>query len=282
MPASSQILLFSEFAPGTVRQDKIKKLDTGGKIVWLAHGEAREPITLQTGMLRTPSGIRENKRFDDSSTSAPPKFSMELALDPADPEYAKLAEFDERMLTMAEEAKSNWVKLKYYDRNNLENVYSPALRIPRDKDTGEHVDTWPPTLRVNIPYRDGRFECPVYDVHQNELPIADFMERSRNAQVTVIVRCTGVWIAAGRFGTTWKAQQVLVHATKAPLGRFAFITTPEIKESMQDPSHREGWMTAQPGKAAADSSGCAVVPEEEEESAVVETDGSVEYLEDSE
>lgn len=228
------VTLFSDFDPSTVKPERVKKMDTGGKIVWLNHlgrssagGKPDKcPIILQTRVLRTPTGIRENKKFDDSN--APPKFSMELALDPSDVEHAKLQEFDERVLTLAEAAKSDWLNLKYYDRSNLENVYSPALRAPRDP------DAWPTTLRVTVPRRDGKFECPTYDIRRQQIDLDDFLDMSRNAQVTVIVRCTGVWIAAGRFGTTWKAQQILVHSCKASLTGFAFVPTPELEAGAAD------------------------------------------------
>lgn len=220
------VTLFSGFDVSTVTESGVKNLDTGGKIVWLQHGGDRSPIVLQTSVMRTPTGIREDRfKGDDKEDAAPgavQKFAMELELTDT-VELAKLEAFDARILAMASEAKGRWLSLKNYDRASLDNSYSNTVRVPRDKVTREVSDKWPVTMKVGVPKRNGAFQCEAWDLGQRPICIEDFMERSRNAQVTAIIRCTGVWTAAGRFGTTWKLQQLLVHATKSVLNSFAFI-----------------------------------------------------------
>jgi hypothetical protein len=240
------VSLFTDFDVASVCESGVKNLDTGGKIVWLSHGSGsnKGPIVLQTAVMRTPTGIRED-RFkgddkEDTASGAPQKFAMELELTDS-LELEKLKAFDERIIAMALEAKGRWLSLKNYDRGSLDNSFSNTVRVPRDKITREPSDKWPVTMKVGVPKRNGTFQCEAWDLFQQPVGIEDFMERGRNAQVTAIIRCTGVWTAAGRFGTTWKLQQLLVHSTKSVLNSFAFIgmrapeTTPQRPSALPSP-----------------------------------------------
>jgi hypothetical protein len=221
----SAVTLFSEFRPETVNETSVRHLDTGGKMVWLNHtGGGKDahsgPIILQTGQLRTPGGIRSW----DNNDGAPPKYSMELVVEPGTVEYDKLNEFDSRIIDIACSTKNKWIKKA--SREVLDALYHPSVRVPRDKETDEVTDKWPVTFKVTVPQRNGAFQCELWDNKRNRLDVLEFVKSGmgRNAQVTVIAQCTGIWVAGGKFGTTWKAQQILVHSTSnSTLRSFAFI-----------------------------------------------------------
>ena len=219
----SAVTLFNDFDPSTVNEASVKHLDTGGKMVWLTHVGGKEahstPIILQTGQMRTTSGIRcwENE-------GAAPKYSMELVLEAGTLEYEKLMEFDQRIVDIACATKNKWIKKA--TREVLDALYHPSVRVPRDKDTDEVTDKWPVTFKVSLPQRNGGFQCELWDNKRTRLDIPEFISSGagRNAHVTVITQCTGIWVAGGKFGTTWKAQQILVHSTSSSnLRSFAFI-----------------------------------------------------------
>lgn len=222
---------FSEFEPETIHEASVKVMDTGGKLVWLNHGLDKSRIILQTQRLRLAGGVR---CFDPSENggSGPVKYTMELALAPDDPEYQRLKRFDDRILDMAVDAKKRWINAKYHDRRNLENMYKTALRIPVDEE-GNPSQRWPPSFRISLPHTGT--PVLVYDSARNEIPFNDFVSRSANAEVTVIVACTGVWITGTGFGTSWKAQQVLVHSlSQGTLKPFAFIDAPPAPAAPAD------------------------------------------------
>ena len=218
------VSLFSEFDPSNIEEGSVRNLDNGAKIVFLNHGSERKPVILQTAPLRTIKGI-EAADFGDGPT----KHTMELALAPEDPEYQKLAELDEAIVNLAFNSKQKWLKSKtgaaYSSIDMVRDKYTPTLRIPRDKD-GNVTDRWPPTFRVTIPQnRDtGAFAVEIWDSKRRAIRAEDFMAQSRNATLTVIARCTGIWVAGNAFGVSWKAQQILVHSSgRSSLGSFAFI-----------------------------------------------------------
>lgn len=219
------VTTFKDFNPDTVRESSnVRHLDTGGKMVWLSHTGSQPdassgPIILQTSQMRSPNGIRgwEND-------GAPTKYSMELVLDPAETEYKKLLEFDQKILDIACNTKNKWIKKA--SKEVLDALYNPTVRVPRDKETDEVTDKWPITFKLTIPQRDGAFACELWDNKRKMLDVAEFIKSGsgRNCLVTVIAQCTGIWVAGGKFGTTWKAQQILVHSSSnSSLQSFAFI-----------------------------------------------------------
>lgn len=222
----SSLQLFKDFDPSSVDEGSVRSMDNRAKIVYLNHGPDKCPIILQTTTLRSIKGI-ENNDYGDGPT----KYTMELALSPDDAEYQKLAEFDQRIIDIAATSKQKWINTKngsVPNRELLEELYTPTLKIPRDKQTGEVSDRWPPTFKVTIPQRrdTGEFDLELWDSSKNKIDVKNFITSgsSRNAQMTVIVKCTGVWVGGGKFGTTWKAHQILVHAAgRQSIGSFAFI-----------------------------------------------------------
>lgn len=220
----STVKLFRDFDPSTVEEGSLRNLDNGAKIVFLNHGVDRGPIVLQTASLRTIKGI-ESSDFGDGPT----KHTMELALAPDHAEYIKLAEMDEKIVELAFNSKQKWLKTKtgapYNSIDMVKDKYTPTLRIPRDKE-GNVSDRWPPTFRVTIPTdrATGAFQVEIWDSKHQKIKTEDFIGSSRNAHVSVIARCTGIWVAGNAFGVSWKAQQILVHsAGQTRMGSFAFI-----------------------------------------------------------
>lgn len=266
------VRLFSEFDPSTLEEGSVRNLDNGAKIVFLNHGADRTPVILQTATLRTIKGIEAND-FGDGPT----KHTMELALSPDDAEYHRLAEMDEAIVNLAFGSKQKWLKSKtgaaYSSIDMVRDKYTPMLRVPRDKE-GNVSDRWPPTFRVTIPVdrNTGDFNVEVWDSKRRRMAPKDFIGQSRNAQVTVIARCTGIWVAGNAFGVSWKAQQILVHASgRSNLGSFAFLGAEKL---LDDDAVEQGDDTPAPPPAPAPDAAPPL-------SAPPAADDGDEYLEDS-
>lgn len=242
---------FADFDPSTISEGSVRSLDNGAKIVFLNHCPGNDagltPIVLQTNERRTIKGIEQND-FGDG----PSKYTLELALDQSDDEYKKLDDMDNAIVDLAFNSGSKWLRSKSgstYSKDMIREKYTPSLRIPRDKE-GNVTDRWPPTFRMSIPQdkTTGDFLIEVWDETSGEtikVPPKDFAASSRNSRLTVIARCTGIWVAGNSFGVSWKAQQILVHSSgRSSLGSFAFIKTnskpprpaplPETEDSPED------------------------------------------------
>lgn len=274
--AMSAVKLFSEFNPSVIEEGSVRNLDNGAKIVFLNHGADRDPVILQTTTLRTIRGVEAND-FGDGPT----KHTLELALAPEDIEYRKLQDMDEAIVNLAFNSKQKWLKSKtgaaYSSIDMVRDKYTPTLRIPRDKD-GNVSDRWPPTFRVTIPQdrNTGALNVEVWDSKRRRITAQDFVDQSRGAHVTVIARCTGIWVAGNAFGVSWKAQQILVHSsTRSSIGSFAFIGADKL---LDDDAVGEGEDVAAPVPAAPPSLSVSAAMSSGGAAPTAEDD---EYLDDS-
>ncbi len=97
----------------------------------------------------------------------------------------------------------------------------PILKYPKKKDgSGEPDHDRDPTLKLKVPYWDGKFNVELYDLNKKALYLprvpgavgpqgdktpVDVIPKA--SHVKGLLACTGVWMAGGRFGVTWKLMQ---------------------------------------------------------------------------
>ena len=212
---------FSDFYPVNIRERSTGAQDLGGmQFVHLLYDGV--PILLQTGPLRTVSGVQKDDKFG--------KHTMSLVVNPESIEFKKLQELDEQVLDLA--TKSTWLKTKcpVKDEAVIKELYTPALRIPA---AGKK-----PTIRVTIPEKD----LEVVNSDSKMIPTDRFLRSgmSKDAKLTVILRCTGIWIRGSKFGTSWKAVRILVHPlNQKPM--FKFLTPSPPKEDDRPSPPTEFW-----------------------------------------
>jgi len=119
-------------------------------------------------------------------------------------------------------------------------LWTPMLKYPKDKATGEPDLTKAPTLRVKLPVWEGVWKCEVYDEDENKLfpsptpgvtPV-EFMQKGTH--LAAVLQCGGLWFANGKFGVTWKLIQSVVQRPKASLtGQCLLKLKPSDKERLK-------------------------------------------------
>jgi hypothetical protein len=211
--ASGQILLVNEFAPSSCLFGKPRTLANGGKTIFV-NAPSGGPLLLQLPECPTPFGI---SRWDNNSgATVSSKHTLDLSLRGWNDQtttkatvcYEKLARLDELVMATAIGRCVDWLNKKTMPADLAKALYTPTLRFTTN-------DKYPPRIKITLPTtRDGRiFTCDAYDTRGNPLDLAN--TNLTNASVTAIVQCTGIWVAAGRFGISWKALQLRV---KLPCG----------------------------------------------------------------
>ena len=190
-------------------------LESGGKQAYLNY--ANQPLVMQVGSLETPFGMSV---FDKVQ---PPKHSVELNLRGYDNAaenpnvaaiYTALSSLDEYMVEQGVKNSRAWFKADM-SRDVVSALYTPSLRFAKDA-TGARKP-YPPTLKIQLRQKAGVFDTDVYDAQNNSLkgtPLEEVLVK--RAQLTVLMKCTGVWFAGGKFGLSWKAMQI--RADKVPVG----------------------------------------------------------------
>jgi hypothetical protein len=95
-------------------------------------------------------------------------------------------------------------------------LWTPMLRYTKNKETGEPDKTKMPSMKVKLPYYEGKFEFELYDnngesifnAQMNDSHPSDLIPKASN--VAIVLQCGGIWFANGKFGVTWRLVQGLV------------------------------------------------------------------------
>lgn len=245
---SSGIYLPSEIAVSKLEFSPVKVLDSGGKSVNLRY-EGRN-IMVEAPSLSVPYGVN----VFDKTPGAPVKYSVDLSLRGADDNETVralqefLEAFDERMIDAGVENASKWFKMANPSREVIRAFYTPVVKVSRDKDG--NPKPYPPTFKLALRKRLVKgaapdstslartFETKFYDgtsgagkgvtEFDGETKLEELLPK--RAQATVIMQCTGMWFAGGKFGTTWKAVQMRVDSQPEQIRGPAFRSdAPDIR-----------------------------------------------------
>jgi hypothetical protein len=200
----------------------VKTLESGGKQAYLNYSGGK--LTMQVGPLETPFGLSV---FDKQG---PPKYSVDLKLrgydDPANNPttatiYNALHGLDEFMLNEAVKNSPAWFKGQK-SREVLAELYTPTVKFSRDQEG--NLKPYPPTLKLQLRQRDGKFETAMYDENKRPLtdvPLEDIL--LKGTVLTALIECTGVWFAGGKFGLSWKAIQIRADKVPQRIRGYGFV-----------------------------------------------------------
>jgi len=188
---------------------------SGGKNIPIFNKLARNGLKVETPMMLT-WGINENQ-FDGSDKKS---YDMSLQFPSAEYLSEDTSAFLENMKKM-----NNYIKEqacinskawfgKVQSAEVVDAFWTPLLKYPKDKTTGEPDHSKSPSLRVKIPFWDGQFKCEIYNVNRELIfpmegrSILDVVPKG--SEVKVMLQCGGIWFAGGKFGVTWKPYQMIV------------------------------------------------------------------------
>lgn len=227
----SSIVSPSSFNASAVTFSPVKMLESGGKQAYLNYDT--RPLVMQIGSLETPFGLSV---FDKVS---PPKYTVELNLrgydDPSNPKvssiYNALNALDEHLIDQGVKNSRAWFKADL-NREMVKMFYTPTLRFAKDAEG--NAKPYPPTLKIQLRKRDGKFETAIYDDKKRslaEVPLEDIIVKK--AFLTVLIQCTGVWFAGGKFGLSWKALQIRADKIPESIRGFAFLDEGDAPEPVK-------------------------------------------------
>lgn len=215
----------------TFAMSRMKQLENGQKIVPVSYNG--RPLVFQTAEMAIPFGLSKYVPKDKDGSfikGADPKVTLELSFRNMDTKpniklfYDALSQFD----TLAKQAafdNSFTLFRKKLSEENVALMYSHAVRVATDKQTGEPTDKFPPTFRMNIPFREGRYNITVYNKDRED--VTENLEEYlvKGARCSALVQCTGLWIAGKGFGSSWKVVQ-LVATPPERISGYSFLPDP--------------------------------------------------------
>lgn len=202
---SSSIILPSEFDISKLTYGDVRKLDnSNGQMVSV--GYSGQPLVIQTCECYAPFGLSCYQNDDGKN----PSYALNLSFKNMDSRkslkklYEMFETIDHKNIEMGMENSITWLKQKKAVKSTeiVEALYTPMILTPKD-------DKYPSTFKFKIPMKNGRLACDVYDKNHELMDLlAMDINRTKGAKCTAILQCTGIWLAGGKFGMSWKCVQL--------------------------------------------------------------------------
>jgi hypothetical protein len=238
--SSKTILSGADFTPSTdIKYSKPKVDARGAKSIGILNAGANSATYISTPLMLT-WGV--NEYVDEKSG----KVSYDLALQFPNEEYAKddttnfmnnMVEFENKIKADAITNAKEWFGKSKMSEDAIDALWTPMLKYPKDKNTGESDTSRAPTIKVKIPYWEGEWKTELYDVNQHAIfPDPDNSTITpkdliaKGSHVAVVILCGGIWFANGKFGVTWKLFQGVVKPKATMRGTCHIQLSVEDKE----------------------------------------------------
>lgn len=224
---SNSVIAVKNFDINKLSFGEIKKLDNNGKYIPMYYD--KNPFVIQTPQCYAPYGmnIYKDEKTGNESYSLELSFKDKELREPLQRFFSILEEIDSKVIEATMENSQAWIR-KPANKDVIEALFTPTIKYPKDKETGEIITKYPPTYRLKL-NKDakGNFRCVAYDQEsKEETPMETIIPKMKGSKVTAIANCSGIWVAGSKFGISWKASQLMV-AVNSGMNRFAFQDIPE-------------------------------------------------------
>ena len=281
----SQSLVFpSTFNSKNIAITAPRMLQSGAKQAYLNYSNGR--LVMQTAVSMTvPFGLNVADKF------GPPEYSVDVSFRGSE-QRDEIKEFmnvisviDDTLIEEGVKNSKKWFKddLSY---DVIKKFYTPSLKYSKDKEG--NVLNYPPNLKLKLRKINNEFETKFYDINGNpykNTPIEDLLVKG--VQITAIIECAGVWFAGSKFGLTWRAKQIAIHALPEKIGEFAFKglsskAKPELEDDEVDDDAVFGVQKYSPVPSSSTSSLVAemMLSKQPEHADTTETAESAEQVDD--
>ena len=207
------VLLPKQVDVNKLKYSEVKTMKSGSKQIYVNYGSDR--LTIQTPSLYLPYGISppySEKDNNEPSEKFIPGSSLDVSFRGIDenPKIKtfcdKLKEIEQKIIDDAFDNRQAWFK-DDYDGNKafVKKLFSPIVKVDKDKNTGKELGKYPPTFKAKIAVdynKNPQIEC--VDMDNNELDFLEIFKNLKGARSILIVQLTGIWLAGGKYGCSWK------------------------------------------------------------------------------
>jgi hypothetical protein len=234
-----------------LKYSEVKTLSSGSKSVYVNYATGK--LRIQTPVLFMPYGIGEG--YEDKSVKNPEikknidkKYDLTVSFKGHDENpkiltfLEKMREIEQEIIDKAFEYRLEWFK-DDYDGNKafVARMFSQMIKVDKDPKTGKPVGKYPPTLKVKVPY-DGlndKFKFDCYDMENNEIEFTNVISKLKGGRTQLIIELTGIWMAGGKYGCTWKIVSSKFQLSQSNKMAFIEDSDTEKKDAEEEEEEEE-------------------------------------------
>ena len=212
--SSIKVVKFNEYSSDLLAYTPPKSNSSGGKSVNILNKEHKKAFYLSTPLLMT-WGISDydgNQRYEMSLQFPGPEYHSDKTRKLLD----VMSEFESKIKKDAITNSKEWFGRKIESSEVIDALFTPILKYPKSKETGEADHNKSPSIRAKVPCYEGEWKTNIYNVNYEKIfPLAghtltpmDFI--AKTDKVACILQCGGIWFANGKFGVTWRLHQAVI------------------------------------------------------------------------
>lgn len=224
----------TQFNPENIMYTAPKASAQGGKSVNILNKITKTTLTLSTPLMLT-WGASDFKK--DGEEVGNGRFELSLQFPNEEYKTADTEAFLKNIKAFEEKIKSDaliyskeWFGKVHKSSEIIEELFTPLLKYPKNKATGEYDYSKQPTIRVKLPQWEGSWKTEIYDEDSNRLypcsenagltPL-DYLKKGSN--IACLIQFAGIWFVNGKFSAGWKLLQAVVQKPRAQLNGQCFI-----------------------------------------------------------
>jgi len=234
---ASDIVYGTNFDTNVVSYTTVKQNSQGGKMVNIRN--KKSGLVVMTPLMLTwgASDYEGNKKFEMSL-----QFPSEgYTNDDSTAFFEAMRAFEDKLKADAIVNAKEWFGKQKMSSEVIDALWTPMLKYPKNKDTGEPDTSRSPMLRVKIPYYDGEWRTEVYSTDGETQLFPDSATSvtpvdliSKGTHLGALIECGGLWFANGKFGVTWRLVQAMVQPRKTLRGKCHIKLNLDDKKKMEE------------------------------------------------
>jgi hypothetical protein len=243
--AEKNVVLAKSVDVSKIKYSAPRTLDNQSKSVYVNYEGSS--ITIQTPLVRLPYGVgdwnEKNAEGKPSGEDKPKKYDLSFSFDGADSNpkvkelLDKMLEIEKKITEDAFENRLAWLDDDYDGiKSVVSKLFTPIVKYDKDKVTKKVTGKYPPTVKCKLPY-DSRSEIFTFvsqDMNGEEIDFKTIMRNLKSAKARLIIQLSGIWIAGGRYGCTWKVVRGRFEVTKPTAVDFIEDSDVEVADDDED------------------------------------------------
>ena len=253
-PSNQAMIQGHLFNPDTdTKYSKCKVNSTGGKSVGIYNSQTGQSLYIGTPLLMT-WGLQQYT--DDKTGKVSYEMSLQFPNDDFDNDETRgflkaMTALEAKLKADALTNSKDWFAKPKMTPDAIDALFTPILKYPTDKATCEKDMSKKPSMRVKVPFWQGKWEgVEIYDADRNCIfpcsdPNVSPMDIiTKLSHMKTMIQCGGIWFANGKFGVTWRFVQGMIQPRlsmrgKCHLSLTSSESTADSQKSIQNDHHEE-------------------------------------------